>query len=549
MERIEFVNPEDYAPGEEIPFPDDIETAIRCLDRSRINVRNWRPLPNESLTTAEQAMRTLESVVKVPSGMLVGKPLRFMFFQEVIIYILLDAKPSVFILSMARRNGKTFILAIITLIYLISDLAVRNSLIASAAMSRDQAAILYKEIENIVNISPVLKPFVRSIPSSKRVVGLIRNAEYQALAAEAKTGYGRSFKIVVLDEAGQIVGPHNDYISMLRTSQGSIEDPLFAIISTQSASDADYLSVMLDVYERDAPSDAAVLLFETPTDYKIDDENGWYYSNPGLGVFRSLRDMRQQSVAAKQVPDTEASFRNLNLNQRIALDRLWLSPSVWKSCNEPINMDVFKNNKVALGIDLSLRTDLTAAVFAAKDGLGNVHVLPLAFTPSSTVKQRELRDKAPYSTWIRQGKLIAVPGSILEYDWIAKYLGKFTTENGIDVTDICYDRWRMDVLKREFEREELFMGVNFISVGQGYKDMSPRVEHFESMLLSKRLCHGGHPLLALGAGSAIATRDPSGNRKLDKSKTTQRIDVLVAAVMAVFGVEETELIDIDAWIV
>lgn len=548
MHRIEYVEPDQYAPGEVIPFPEDVEAAIRCLDRSKMVVRNWRPLSDDKLTTAEGAMRMLERTLKVPSGMLVGQPMRFMFFQEVIVYILLDVRPSTFILSMARRNGKTFILAIITLLYLISDLAIRNSLIASAAMARDQAALLYKEIENMLAISPVLKPFVRTVPSSKKIIGVIRNAEYQALAAEAKTGYGRSFRVVVLDEAGQIVGPHNDYISMLRTSQGSIEEPLFAIISTQAASDADYLSVMLDVHERDGVDDAAVLLFETPKHYDITDEEGWYYSNPGLGVFRSLKDMRRLSATAKQLPETEASYRNLNLNQRVALDGLWLSPTVWKKNSSPIDLNVFKNNRVALGIDLSLRTDLTAAVFAAKDECGIVHILPLAFTPSETIKQRELRDKAPYVKWVKQGDLIAVPGNIIEYDWVAKYLKKFTDEYGIDVTDICYDRWRMDVLKREFEREEAFSGTNFMSVGQGYKDMSPRVEHFESLLLAQRIHHGGHPLLGLGAGSAVATRDPSGNRKLDKSRTSQRIDVLVAAVMAVFGVEETDVFDIDAWI-
>jgi hypothetical protein len=99
MKRIKFVNPGEYEPGAAIDLPDDIDKALVCLDRTKLLPRNWRPLPSEELTDAEKVMRMLEGVVKVPSGMLVGKPLRFMFFQEIILYILIDIKPVVFLLS------------------------------------------------------------------------------------------------------------------------------------------------------------------------------------------------------------------------------------------------------------------------------------------------------------------------------------------------------------------------------------------------------------------------------------------------------------------
>lgn len=548
MNRIEFVNPDDYAPGEVIELPDDISTAIKCVERDKFVVRNWRTLPNDELTMAEQAMKMLEGVVCVPSGMLVGKRLRFMLFQEVIFYIMLDAKPAIFVLSMARRNGKTFILACIVLLNLISNIAVRNSLIASAAMSRDQAALIYKEIENILMVSPALTPFLKATPSGKKVTGLVRNVEYQALAAEAKTGFGRSFKVVVLDEAGQVVGPDNDYIAMLRSSQGSIEDPLFAVISTQAASDADYLSVLIDTSIRDDPPETAVLVFETPKEYGIEDEDGWYYSNPGLGVFRSLKDMRQQASTAVRVPQSEARFRNLNLNQRIALEGLWIAPMIWRKCSDMPNIEVFHGRKVALGIDLSMRTDLTAAVFSASDEIGRVHIIPHVFAPLQGMAQRELRDKAPYQYWVREGLLQAVPGSIIEYEWVAKYLLQWANNNNIQVTDICFDRWRIDMMKKEFEKLDIFPGAEWHPVGQGYKDMSPRLEYFESLLLSERILHGGHPLLNMSVAAAVAVSDPAGNRKLEKAKSTQRIDTLVAAVMSSYGLEDSEYVDVDAWV-
>jgi phage terminase large subunit-like protein len=290
------------------------------------------------------------------------------------------------------------------------------------------------------------------------------------------------------------------------------------------------------------------MVFETPKTFDIDEEEGWLYSNPGLDVFRSRKDLRNQSLTATRVPESEARFRNLNLNQRIALQGLWLSPNAWKLCSKEPDFSVFQNTQVSIGIDLSMRTDLTAAVFAAKDDYGIVHLYPLVFAPAIGVEQRELRDKVPYQFWAKEEKMFLVPGSIIEYEWVAEYLYKFVIENGIYVTHVCFDRWRIDLLHREFDKLNLFSDAEWTPVGQGYKDMSPRIELFESMVLAERIQHGAHPLFNMAVGAAIAVRDPSNNRKLEKVKSSQRIDPLVAAVMAVHGLELNEFIDVDAWI-
>jgi phage terminase large subunit-like protein len=548
MKRIEFIDPNEFEPGAPLSITPEILAAIRCLEMEKLKPRNWRLLPDNELTTAEASMRLLETVAKVPSGNLVGRPLRFMFFQEIIFYILLDVKPAIFALSMARRNGKTFILACIVIIHLVSHIAIHNSIIASAAMSRDQAALIYKEIENMLAISPQLQPFIKAVPSGKRLTGIIRRVEYMALAAEARTGFGRSYKLVVLDEAGQIVGPDNDYVSMLRSSQGSVEDPVFAIISTQAASDSDYLSVTIDAATRDQSPNTAVLVFETPKHMELDDEVGWYYSNPGLGVFRSIKDMAQQAYTAKQIPESEARFRNLNLNQRVARHGLWLPPGPWKDGRDDVDIGVFRNRRVTLGIDLSTRTDLTSACLAAEDDEGITHLMSFSFAPEIGVEQREMRDKAPYQLWSTQGLLQLVPGSIITYDWVAEYLKKWCDDHGIDVTDVCFDRWRIEQFKKDCARIGAFQTADWHSVGQGFKDMSPRMEHFEAIVMGRRVRHGGNPLLNMAVGAAVAQRDPAGNRKIAKEKSSQRIDPIVAAVMAAFGANQSQELDEMAWI-
>jgi phage terminase large subunit-like protein len=547
-----YVDPDKFAPGALLGLPPHIEVAIKLADRSKFTPRNWRPLPMAELTDAESAMMLLERLVRVPSGKLVGAPLRFLFFQEVIFYILLDARPKTFILSMARRNGKSFILSCLVLLHLISWMAVQNSVIASAAMSRDQAGLIYKEIENIIRVSPALEGLLHTVPSGKRIVGLRHNAEYSALSSEAKTGFGRSYKVIVLDEAGQIIGPDSDYVSMLRTSQGSVEDPVFAVISTQAASDADFLSIQIDSAIRDAPEGVACLLFETPKEFDLDDEEGWVYSNPGLGVFRSIEDMRQQVGEAKRIPAQESKFRNLSLNQRIAREGVWMTPDLWKINNGGVDLEAFQGRYiVACGLDLSTRNDLTAAVFACRDDDGFIHLLPRVYVPANDLHRKVLADKVPYDAWVDSGHLVAVPGTFISYEYVAADLAKFCQARDIQIDIVAFDRWRISYFQPEAEKVGFADGADWRAIGQGFKDMSPRLEMFEGLASQGMLCHGNHPLLNMAAATAIAVRDPSGNRKLDKSRSYQRIDPLVAAVMAVGEVAEGsgEAVDVSTWIV
>lgn len=532
--KWQFIDPKGWKKGQEIELPDFIFRAIRCADMSKVKIRNWRPLPTEKLSKAEKAMRLIELKFYIPSGNMVGKPARLMFFQEVIIYLLIDCEARTALVSMARRNGKTFLQACLVLLYLVGFLSEQNMSVGSFALGREQAGILFKQLSDMITLSPEIQPLCRIVPSSKRVIGLRTGAEYFCGSGEARTNLGRSFKYLVLDEAGSIKGPDNEYTQALRTSQASYDTATFVAISTQAPSDADYFSVMLDTAEREQPKDTVAILFETPEGIAIDDPDGWIYSNPGIGVFRSLDDMKSQADSAKRIPAQEGGFRNLSLNQRVALESLWLAPAVWKECGDKPDLEVFRNaSHVSMGLDLSMRSDLTAAVLAARDDDGVIHLLPFVFSPESGMKDRENRDKAPYTTWVNNGQMVAVPGPTLDYEWLCEWLKMTLDDLGVGVNSIQFDRWRIAQLKSAAEQTGFAQEAEWVEVGQGYQSFSPRIEAFETYLLQRKMRHGLHPLLNMAAANAVVVRDPAGNRKIDKSKATQRIDPLVAAVMAV----------------
>ena len=497
----------------------------------------------EDLTRGQQVVAFCSHLI-VPEGPKVGLPLELEDFQVAFILAVFDnpVHTRQAILSVARRNGKTFLMSVILLAYLVGPLSKQNTVVASAAQSRDQAALTFRMMRLMLLNSPDMQGLYSIVPSKKHIVGLKHNVEYFAVSSDAKTGFGQSLKVVLLDEAGQIRGPNNDFVDMLDTSQGSHDDALFLTISTQAPSDADYLSIKIDTAEREKDPSVVCHVYAAEDKCELQDQAQWHQANPGLGVFRSIKDMTTKMQDAALIPSKEAGARNLLLNQRIALESLWLAPAIWSRGSSKPDLDVFRCNPVCFGLDLSARNDLTAAVAAAKDpDTGTVHVIPFVFCPSQGIEDRARRDKTPYDVWVRDGLMHAIGGSTVDYSQIAHFLMEWCENEGWEVSSVNFDRWRIDIMKAAADEAGFASFAEWVSVGQGFKDISPRCETWESLLLEDRLCHGDHPLLRMAASNAIAVKDPAGNIKLDKSKSTLRIDPLIAAVMAVHPLESGEL--------
>ena len=137
------------------------------------------------------------------------------------------------------------------------------------------------------------------------------------------------------------------------------------------------------------------------------------------------------------------------------------------------------------------------------------------------------QDRQPYDVWAREGLLTPV-GKTTDPKMIALRIAELSSEYRF--MTLAFDRWRINDLKRELD--EIGCDVQLVPFGQGFKDMSPAVDIVERLVSQRRLRHGGHPVLQSCVSNAVITRDPSGGRKLDKAKSTGRIDGLVALAMA-----------------
>jgi len=500
--------------------------------------------PVQVLSRADRVIKFIHKYILVPEGILVGKPMELLAEQIDFIRAVYDncdpytkaliTRRGIF--SMPRKNGKTGLISALLGAHIIGPEAALNAQLYSAARSREQAAVVFKYLAKSFRMRNDLSGLIDITDSGKRIKGLAKNTEYHALSADATTAHGLSPKLSIHDELGQVVGPVDDLYDALETAGGAYDDPLSLIISTQAASDTDLLSTLIDDALRNPTPETVLRLYAADKDDDPWDPKTWYKANIALGKFRSLKDVQTLAAQAKRMPSFEPSFFNLYLNMRISRLALLVSPTLWSKCNGVPNLDLFYKYPVALGFDLSQTTDLTACVASVEDpDSGKIHCLPFVFTPLDTLKERAQTDRAPYPTWVEHNQLIGLPGKYVNYGMVCDYLK--TALEGMQIKVAAFDRWRINDFKAAAETKDFLQAKDIIwqPCGQGYKDMTLRVEFFEQLLLGGDMVHGGHPLLNMGAANCVLAVDPARNKKPEKAKSSARIDPLVAQLMSVYA--------------
>jgi phage terminase large subunit-like protein len=159
-------------------------------------------------------------------------------------------------------------------------------------------------------------------------------------------------------------------------------------------------------------------------------------------------------------------------------------------------------------------------------------VLPYFWTPAEGLVDRSKRDRAPYDLWVKQGYIETTPGHSVDYEYVAYRIAEILSD--CNILGLAFDRWRIDILQKEFDR--IGLELPLIPYGQGYKDQSPALDALEAAFLNGRIAHGDHPVLTMCAANAVVLKDPAGNRKLDKSRSGGRIDGMAALANAMGAV-------------
>lgn len=190
-----------------------------------------------------------------------------------------------------------------------------------------------------------------------------------------------------------------------------------------------------------------------------------------------------------------------------------------------------KGRRCYVGLDLSSTKDLTAAVAVFPDDDG-FDVLAQFFVPQENIRERATRDRVPYDEWARLGFLIATPGNVVDYERVRTELQLWAAE--FDLKEIAFDPWNAtDLVTRLTEQD----GFACVPMRQGFASLSAPTKSLEKAVLSKTLRHDGHPVLRWNISNISVETDATGNLKLSKKVSTERIDGGAALVMAVDRME------------
>jgi phage terminase large subunit-like protein len=496
--------------------------------------RGPQPWQASGLSRAQRVMMFLESL-PITKGYGEGAKLKLMPFQREwleAVYREDDAGRRVVstgLLSAGRGNGKTVLTAGLCLAHLVGPERVPRAEVYSAAVGQQQAALIFAEIEAWCLRVPWLEHLnVRR--QLKQIEDLTTGDIYRALASDAPAVHGLAPSFVAADELA--MWKRREMYEVLRTALGKRPETLMVVISTQSAKADNVLSELIDYGLR---IDAGVIeddsfhgrLYTVPEEADPFDESLWAQANPGVGVIRSLEEMRQEARRAQRMPAFASAFRNLYLNQRIEAEARAIDKAEWAACAGSVDPVALRGRPCWGGLDLSSTRDVTALALYFPDDGGRV--LMHFWIPKEGMLERESGDRVPYAVWAQRGLITATPGKAVNKRWIAMRLAQLAAEYRIE--GIAFDRWGRAELDRIFDEEGVTLPL--VDHGQGYKDMGPAVNAFEAALIDGRLQHGANPVLNWMSDNLIYETDPAGNRKPSKSRSIDRIDGMAALIMAI----------------
>lgn len=501
------------------------------------------PWEAEGLTRAERVIAFLQDL-PVTKGFGVGEKIELLPFQlEWLRAVYAEDQDSrrpvrTALMSVARGNGKTVLVAGLCLAHLVGPEAESRGECYSAAATKEQASLLFAEIEAWVYAVPWLAARLNVETFHKRIRDRITGSVYRALASDGPAAHGLAASFICCDELAQ--WKRRELFDVLRTSMGKRQEPLLVAIGTQSPDADNIMSELVDYAGRLKAGEVEDRTFhgvchEIPKDLDVFDPANWHLANPALGLFRSHEELAAEAARAVRIPTFENAFRNLYCNQRVAAEARAIDPGEWDACGQDaVPLLALAGAKCWAGLDLSNVRDLTALVLYFPE-LGGA-VLAHFWCPQEAIAEKEEIDRVPYRTWAKQGLITPTPGKAIDKEFVAAKLAEVAAM--YDLQGVAFDRWGMAALQVILDRQ----GVNLplVPFGQGWRDMGPAVDAFETAMLTRKLNHGGNPVLRWMAGNAVFSTDPTGARKFSKDRSRDKIDGLVALTMAMGLAARTE---------
>ena len=456
-----------------------------------------------------------------------------------------------------RKNGKTELAGGVSILMLVGD-AEMGGEVYSMAADEDQAKIVFNKACMMVNWSPELSEILDTFKTSIWCANL--SAAFKPLSGTPTGKHGLNMSGLIGDEIHE--WRDDRLYTFVHQSSASRRQPLEILISTageRSGYGWEMWNYCLKVLsgEVDDPETLVVMYAADPDDDWTDPET-WRKANPNYGVSVKPEYLAKECERAKALPRLENDFKRYHLNIFTEQAVRWIPIDKWDACGTPSGKVRYKTAKsrggskrklarevvndrwkdlparfagrsATCGIDLSSTTDLTCIVwtFPPESEGGVWGVVPRFFIPEDRIEERVKSDGVPYDRWVKEGALIAIPGNVIDQAYVKRTL--FSDAESFKCTAVAIDRFLATQLAIEVQDENL----NAVLFGQGFLSMSGPSKELEKLILSRRIDHGGHPVLRWCIGNTAIESDASENIKPSKKKSTERIDGTVGTVMGI----------------
>ena len=469
----------------------------------------WAGTPFWLLPWQEQLIRDIFGIVK-PDG---NRQFRTAFVE------------------ICKKVGKSELAAAVALYLLYADNE-PSAEVYGAAADRQQASIVFDVAKQMVEMSPALMKRSKLMGATKRIVNYSNAGYYQVLSAEVGGKHGFSVSGLVFDEIH--TQPNRQLYDVLtKGSSDARQNPLHFIITT-AGNDRHSIAYELHTKAVDILEGRRVdptfypVVYGLKDDEDWEDEANWYKVNPSLGYTVDIERLRDAYREAKQNPADEITFKWLRCNMWVSSTVAWIPDAIYMRGNEPIDMDALAGRDCYAGLDLSSTGDITALVliFPPRDEEEKYVILPYFWIPEETIPRRVKANSVPYDIWEKQGYIMSTEGNVIHYDFIEKFIMDLSEK--YHILEIAVDRWNATYVIRNLEDN----GLTMVPFGQGFASMSAPTKEFYRLLMEGKIIHGGHPVMRWMAGHVVVDTDPAGNIKVTKAKSKEKIDGIVAAIMA-----------------
>ena len=469
----------------------------------------WAGTPFWLLPWQEQLIRDIFGIVK-PDG---NRQFRTAFVE------------------ICKKVGKSELAAAVALYLLYADNE-PSAEVYGAAADRQQASIVFDVAKQMVEMSPALMKRSKLMGATKRIVNYSNAGYYQVLSAEVGGKHGFSVSGLVFDEIH--TQPNRQLYDVLtKGSSDARQNPLHFIITT-AGNDRHSIAYELHTKAVDILEGRRVdptfypVVYGLKDDEDWEDEENWYKVNPSLGYTVDIERLRDAYREAKQNPADEVTFKWLRCNKWVSSTVAWIPDAIYMRGNESIEAASLEGRDCYAGLDLSSTGDITALVliFPPRDEDEKYVLLPYFWIPEETIPRRVKANSVPYDIWEKQGYIMSTKGNVIHYDFIEKFIIDLSEK--YHILEIAVDRWNATQMIQNLEGE----GFTIVPFGQGFSSMSAPTKEFYRLLMEGRIIHGGNPVLRWMAGNVVIDTDPAGNIKVTKAKSKEKIDGIVAAIMA-----------------